>query len=165
MSTSTPRSRTALGAAAGATAAVLLLGACGANTTPPGAAFTGSWTIETAPAPGVPPGPKLLTFFADGNVLVAEPGSLTSQNGAGVEFVGPGQGTYTVSGDTAHFVAHVLVSDIKGAPTGHAVVSGDVRPGADGTLAGPITIDRVHLDGSSAAETARTTGTATRITR
>lgn len=126
-------------------------------------ACVGTWAVDAQPGRGVPPGPKLLTLFADGNVILSEPGALQSQNGAGLEFVGPGQGSYISKPVGCNFTARVLVADDKGVPTGYAEVSGtaSVDPEQQ-TISGPFAITRVKANGDVVG-TARTTFTGTRV--
>lgn len=153
------------------TTGLLFLGLAGCASSTPTASggrgdtqtCVGTWTVDAEPGPGIPPGLKLITLFADHNVILSEPGALISQNGAGLEFVGPGQGTYTDDGLSCTFSTRVLVADDKGAYSGYADVSGTVNVDSQGQqISGPFAIERILEDGEVVG-TARTTFTGQRV--
>lgn len=126
-------------------------------------ACVGTWSIDAAPGRGIPPGPKLITLFADRNVILSEPSALESQNAAGLEFVGPGQGTYVMAKSGCEFATQVLVADHEGVPSGTANVSGTLVVASSGErVSGTFAIERVLETGQSVG-TARTTFTGTPV--
>lgn len=123
----------------------------------------GTWTVDAKPGPRIQPGGKLITLFADHNVILSEPGALVSPNGGGLEFVGPGQGTYIDRSRSCTFSTRVLVADDKGAYSGYVTVSGTVKVDRqERKISGPVAIERVLANGDVVG-TARTTFTGQRV--
>jgi len=90
----------------------------------------GSWEARVTIAPSQPQLRVLVSFFADGNVILSEQGAVGSNvpGGAEVEFNSTGHGTWRrAAGVDCSFVAKVYSSDVDGRDTGGAVVRAALR--------------------------------------
>jgi len=90
----------------------------------------GSWEALVTIAPSQPQVRVLVSFIADGNVILSEQGAVGSNvpGGADVEFNSTGHGAWTRdSGAGCSFVAKVYSSDVDGRDTGGAVVRATLR--------------------------------------
>ena len=90
----------------------------------------GSWEALVTIAPSQPQVRVLVSFIADGNVILSEQGAVGSNvpGGADVEFNSTGHGAWTRAADAScSFVAKVYSSDVNGQDTGGAVIRATLR--------------------------------------
>jgi hypothetical protein len=111
--------------------------------------IVGTWQVVVT-APGVPPSPSLVTFTADGALLVADVPVQPLAPGR-VAVVSPGQGVWTAGAPAAFTFAEVLTAT-NGTVVGTNWIRGTVTLGADGqTISGPFQYAVVVPSGRTAA--------------
>ncbi len=128
----TVKAATVTAALALAATGVAAVGASAASATQPAAkpqrSCVGAWEAKVGIDPARPPLRVLVSFFADGNVMIGEQGALRGNvpGGADVEFNSPGHGSWKPAGGQCAFTVRVYSSDVTGADTGGATITGAV---------------------------------------